>query len=150
MPSQGLKMKIQYLTIKPTQRSEELGCHALIPEMLASTGARYSRNNEGLDAILAKVDVNNQEKSIDTIFKHTDYGHASILGMVPIALFIDAAETVTPLPLILDERLFSDTVLRVTRLSKDIFLVCDIRYLNGLCVFDTMSYTNRQETISSM
>jgi thymidylate synthase ThyX len=82
-------MKIQYVSIKPTQKADELGCHALIPEMLASTGARYSRNNEGLDAILAKVDVNNQEKSIDTIFKHTDYGHASILGMVPIALFID-------------------------------------------------------------
>lgn len=82
-------MKVQYVSIKPTQKAEELGCHALIPEMLASTGARYSRNNEGLDAILAKVDVNNQEKSIDTIFKHTDYGHASILGMVPIALFID-------------------------------------------------------------
>lgn len=82
-------MKIQYVSIKPTQKADELGCHALIPEMLASTGARYSRNNEGLDAILAKVDVNNQEKSIDTIFRHTDYGHASILGMVPIALFID-------------------------------------------------------------
>lgn len=82
-------MKIQYVSIKPTQKADELGCHALIPEMLASTGARYSRNNEGLDAILAKVDVNNQEKSIDAIFKHTDYGHASILGMVPIALFID-------------------------------------------------------------
>lgn len=82
-------MKIQYVSIKPTQKSEELGCHALIPEMLASVGARYSRNNEGLDSILDKVDPNNQEKSIDSIFKFLDYGHGSISGMVPIALFID-------------------------------------------------------------
>jgi thymidylate synthase ThyX len=82
-------MKIQYVSIKPTQKAEELGCQALIPEMLASTGARYSRNNEGLDAILAKVDSNNQEKSIDSIFKFLDYGHASLSDLVPIALFID-------------------------------------------------------------
>ncbi len=82
-------MKIQYVSIKPTQNAEELGCHALIPEMLASVGARYSRNNEGLDSILDKVDPNNQEKSIDSIFRFLDYGHGSISGMVPIALFID-------------------------------------------------------------
>lgn len=68
----------------------------------------------------------------------------------PTALFIDASETVTLLSIILDERLFSDTVLRVTRLSKDIFLVCDLRYLNGLCVFETMSYTQRQEKIATL
>jgi thymidylate synthase ThyX len=82
-------MKIQYVSIKPTQKAEELGCFAFIPEMLASVGARYSRNNEGLDAILAKLDPNNQEKSIDNIFKYTDFGHASIADMAPIALFID-------------------------------------------------------------
>lgn len=68
----------------------------------------------------------------------------------PTALFIDAVETVTPVPLILDERLFSDTVLRVTRLSKDVYVVCDLRYLNGLCVFETMSYTQRQERIATL
>ena len=72
MEAQEIKMKIQYVSIKPTQKSEELGCHALIPEMLASVGARYSRNNEGLDSILDKVDPNNQEKSIDSIFKFLD------------------------------------------------------------------------------
>ena len=56
----------------------------------------------------------------------------------------------TPVPVILDERLFSDTVLRVTRLSKDVYVVCDLRYLNGLCVFETMSYTQRQERIATL
>ena len=83
------KMKIQYVSIKPTQKAEESGCYAFIPEMLASVGARYSRNNEGLDAIVDKLDPNNQEKSIDNIFKYTDFGHASIADMAPIALFID-------------------------------------------------------------
>ena len=82
-------MKIQYVSIKPTQKAEESGCYAFIPEMLASVGARYSRNNEGLDAIIAKLDPNNQEKSIDNIFKYTDFGHASIADMAPIALFVD-------------------------------------------------------------
>ena len=82
-------MKIQYVSIKPTQYAENQGCYSFIPEMLASVGARYSRNNEGLEAIVSKLDPNNQEKSIDNIFKYTDFGHASIADMVPIALFID-------------------------------------------------------------
>jgi len=82
-------MKIQYVSIKPTQAAENQDCYAFIPEMLASVGARYSRNNEGLDAIIEKLDPNNQEKSIDNIFKYTDFGHASIADMAPIALFID-------------------------------------------------------------
>ena len=49
-------MKIQYVSIKPTQKAEELGCHALTPELLAATGARYSRNNEGLDSNSSNTD----------------------------------------------------------------------------------------------
>lgn len=82
-------MKIQYVSIKPTKIADELDCPALVPELLASTGARYSRNNEGLHGILSKIDPENQEKSIDTIFKFLDYGHVSVSDMVPIALFID-------------------------------------------------------------
>lgn len=66
-----------------------MNCYALTPELLASTGARYSRNNEGLDAIVSKIDFSNTDKSVDTIFKMVDYGHASIADMAPIALFID-------------------------------------------------------------
>ncbi len=82
-------MKIQYVSIKPTQKAEELGCLALTPELLAATGARYSRNNEGLDAIACKIDPNNLDKSVDGIFRMLDYGHQSIADMTPIALFID-------------------------------------------------------------
>ena len=51
------------------------------PELLASVLARYSRSNEGLAAILAKVDIANPDASIDRILKFVDYGHASIGGL---------------------------------------------------------------------
>lgn len=51
------------------------------PELLASVLARYSRSNEGLDAILSKVDLENPDASIDRILKFVDYGHASIGGL---------------------------------------------------------------------
>ena len=82
-------MKIQYVSICPTQESKEHGCLELTPELLAATGARYSRNNEGLDVISSKIDYSNLNKSVDGIFKMLDYGHASIADMTPIALFID-------------------------------------------------------------
>ncbi len=82
-------MKIQYVSICPTISANENECYALTPELLAATGARYSRNNEGLDAIVSKIDFSNTDKSVDGIFKMVDYGHASIADMAPIALFID-------------------------------------------------------------
>lgn len=82
-------MKIQYVSICPTNSATENECYALTPELLAATGARYSRNNEGLDAIVSKIDFSNTDKSVDGIFKMVDYGHASIADMTPIALFID-------------------------------------------------------------
>lgn len=82
-------MKVQYVSICPTPQAEEAGSYAFTPELLASVGARYSRNNEGLDAIASKIDSKNLDKSVDAIFKMIDYGHASIADMTPIALFID-------------------------------------------------------------
>lgn len=82
-------MKVQYVSISPTQKAQEQNCYSLTPELLAATGARYSRNNEGLDSILSKVDFLNPDKSVDSVFKMLDYGHASIADMAPIALFID-------------------------------------------------------------
>ncbi|NDB80869.1 hypothetical protein EB155_13500 [archaeon] len=82
-------MKVQYVSISPTSLANDMGCYALTPELLAATGARYSRNNEGLDAIASKIDFNNTDKSVDGIFKMLDYGHQSIADMTPIALFID-------------------------------------------------------------
>ena len=82
-------MKVQYVSICPTSQAQEAGAYSFTPELLASVGARYSRNNEGLDAIASKIDPNNLDKSVDGIFKMIDYGHASIADMTPIALFID-------------------------------------------------------------
>jgi thymidylate synthase ThyX len=61
----------------------------LTPELLAASGARYSRNNEGLEAILRKIDPANLDRSVETIFRMIDYGHQSIADMVPVAMFID-------------------------------------------------------------
>ena len=68
----------------------------------------------------------------------------------PEALFVDSAERTTPLPLVMDERMFSDTVLRVTRLKPDMFVVNDIRWLNGKLLFETLNYTERQAKIREL
>jgi thymidylate synthase ThyX len=57
------------------------GLPQVTPELLASVLARYSRSNEGLAKILAKVDVAHPDESIDRILKFVDYGHASIGGL---------------------------------------------------------------------
>jgi thymidylate synthase ThyX len=82
-------MRVTQVAIRPTEASEEAGRPALTPELLAATGARYSRNNEGLENILSKIDPNNLDKSVDSIFRMIDYGHQSIADMVPVAVFID-------------------------------------------------------------
>jgi hypothetical protein len=68
----------------------------------------------------------------------------------PVALFVDKHDKVTSLPIVLDERVFSDTVLRVIQLKPDVFLACDIRYLNGTCVYEKLSYTARRALLESL
>ena len=82
-------MRVTQVALRPTEASNATGRPALTPELLAATGARYSRSNEGLEAILSRIDPNNLDKSVDGIFKMIDYGHASIGDLVPVALFID-------------------------------------------------------------
>ena len=82
-------MKVTQVAIRPTQASDAAGRPALTPELLAASGARYSRNNEGLEAILAKIDPANLDKSVDSIFRMIDYGHQSIADMAPVAMFVD-------------------------------------------------------------
>nr|AIA11209.1 Thymidylate synthase complementing protein [uncultured bacterium] len=82
-------MKVTQVAIRPTEDSIKAGRPSLTPELLAASGARYSRNNEGLDAILAKIDPGNLDKSVDSIFRMIDYGHQSIADMAPVALFMD-------------------------------------------------------------
>ena len=52
-------MKVTQVAICPSEASEKAARPALTPELLAASGARYSRNNEGLEAILSKIDPNN-------------------------------------------------------------------------------------------
>ncbi|MBV9468956.1 MAG: FAD-dependent thymidylate synthase [Abitibacteriaceae bacterium] len=82
-------MKVTQVALCPTEASTAAGRPALTPELLAASGARYSRNNEGLESILAKIDPNNLDKSVDSIFRMIDYGHQSIADMAPVAMFID-------------------------------------------------------------
>ena len=82
-------MKVTAVSICPSEAANEADRPALTPELLAASGARYSRNNEGLDAILANIDHSNLDKSVDGIFKMVDYGHQSIADMVPVAMFMD-------------------------------------------------------------
>lgn len=81
-------MKVTGLAIVPPPGAEQNP--KVTPELLASVLARYSRSNEGLGAILEKVDLANPDASIDRILKFVDYGHASIGGLTGgIAVAVD-------------------------------------------------------------
>jgi thymidylate synthase ThyX len=81
-------MRITGLGITPPPGAKENP--AVTPELLASCLARYSRSNRGIDAILASIDWDDPDKSVDSIFKFVDYGHASIGGMTGgIAMVVD-------------------------------------------------------------
>lgn len=82
-------MKVTHVALRPTEAAEKAGTPALTPELLAATGARYSRSNEGLSAILDRIDPENPDKSVDSIFRMIDYGHQSIADMAPAAMFLD-------------------------------------------------------------
>jgi thymidylate synthase ThyX len=72
-------MNVTGLALVPPPTAADLP--RVTPELLASVLARYSRSNEGLQAILARVDLNDPDASIDRILKFVDYGHASIGGL---------------------------------------------------------------------
>jgi len=72
-------MKITGLALVPPPTAADQP--KVTPELLASVLARYSRSNDGIANILAKVDLANPDASIDRILKFVDYGHASIGGL---------------------------------------------------------------------
>ncbi|MDR0901848.1 MAG: FAD-dependent thymidylate synthase [Opitutaceae bacterium] len=81
-------MKVTGLAIVPPPSAADQP--KVTPELLASVLARYSRSNDGLANILAKVDLANPDASIDRILKFVDYGHASIGGLTGgIAIALD-------------------------------------------------------------
>ena len=67
-----------------------------------------------------------------------------------VSMFVDHAETVTPVQLVMDERMFSDTVLRVTQVAPTVFVVCDVRWLNGKNLFETAPYSKRRAVIDEL
>src|SRR4051812_12520613 len=77
--SQLVHMRITGLAIVPPPTAADLP--RVTPELLASVLARYSRSNQGIGAILDKVDLANPDASIDRILNFVDYGHASIGGL---------------------------------------------------------------------
>jgi len=72
-------MRITGLALVPPPTAADLP--KVTPELLASVLARYSRSNQGIAAILSKVDLANPDASIDRILSFVDYGHASIGGL---------------------------------------------------------------------
>ena len=82
-------MKATHVALAATHAALEAGRSALTPELLAATGARYSRSAEGLEAILARIDPENPEASVESIFRFLDYGHASVADLAPVAIFLD-------------------------------------------------------------
>ncbi len=82
-------MNVTQVAIRPTEASEAAARPALTPELLAASGARYSRNNAGLEAILERIDPTDLDRSVDSIFRLIDYGHQSIADMAPVAMFMD-------------------------------------------------------------
>jgi len=77
------------------------------------------------------------------LLTHSDEGE-------PLALFTDKSEKITAVHMILDERLFSDTVLRVVRIGPSRFIVYDIRYLNGTNVFEKYNYEYRKNLLTEL
>lgn len=83
-------MKVTGLAVVPPPTAADLP--RVTPELLASVLARYSRSNEGMAAILGRVDPNHPDESIDRILKFVNYGHASIGGLTGgLAVAIDGA-----------------------------------------------------------
>jgi thymidylate synthase ThyX len=81
-------MKITLIPTAAPAAARELT--AVPPELLASVLAKYSRSNFGIDKILAGIDKNDPDASVEKIFKFIDYGHASIGGLTgSIAITID-------------------------------------------------------------
>jgi len=81
-------MKVTALAITPPPGAHD--CPRVTPELLASTLARYSRSNKGIESILSGINWDDPDKSVDQVFRFLDYGHASIGGLTGgIAMAID-------------------------------------------------------------
>ena len=65
-------------------------------------------------------------------------------------MFTDNQDRVCILYIVMDERLFSDTMFRVVRIGVSRFVVYDIRYLNGKDVYETETYAQRKQRVHDL
>jgi hypothetical protein len=68
----------------------------------------------------------------------------------PVALFVDKQDRIEVLYLVMDERLFSDTVLRVVRLGPWQYVVYDLAVFNGQPYTETRTYSERQTKLREL
>ena len=138
-------MKIQYVSISPTTTAENQGCYSLTPELLAATGARYSRNNEGLDAIVSKIDFDyilNYRNSGDYYFYLQILSNVNY-NYVPFALnyyrWHDTNTTKTNLNLNVSKEAF-DIVFRFIKNNVNKELI-DEKSLKKASIFNAVKYS---------
>ncbi len=68
----------------------------------------------------------------------------------PVALFVDKQDRIEVLYLVMDERLFSDSVLRVVRLGPWQYVVYDLAVFNGQPYTETRTYSERQTKLREL
>ena len=68
----------------------------------------------------------------------------------PIALFADTREHLEVVYVVMDERIFSDTLFRVVKLGPWRYVVYDVPVLNGKSIHETVSYRERQSRIEGL
>ena len=68
----------------------------------------------------------------------------------PEALFVDHQDRAEVLPIVMDTRLYSDTIFRVVRLSPRLFVVYDVRLLNGTLVFEKQHFEDRNQLVTTL
>ena len=68
----------------------------------------------------------------------------------PVALFADQKESIEVVYLVMDERLFSDTMLRVVRIGPWRYIAYDLAVFNGQPYHATRSYSQRSEKLREL
>jgi hypothetical protein len=68
----------------------------------------------------------------------------------PIAMFADKQDHIDLVYLVMDERIFSDTLLRVVKLGPWRYVVYDLPALNGKSIHATMTYRQRRELLAAI
>jgi hypothetical protein len=68
----------------------------------------------------------------------------------PLAIFADKQDRTEVVYLVMDERLFSDTLLRVVKLGPWSYVAYDLLYFNGQNYHETHTYRERTQKIADL